>query len=144
MSATPSLFAECPLPGCLNPVDDPRWPCAECEAALAGYIRPGAQLVTVEEATAMLADRDEALAAIYAERRTMTPLPEPADVAPTAEPDPQAEPPTAARAAAAREGSAEYKRNLLCWVCEERHTCRHDPSRHPEVRWICRTCEAIT
>jgi len=76
MNDTPSLFAECPLPGCTYPVDDPRWPCGECEAALAGYIRPSAQLVTVEEATAMLADRDKAVAAIYAERRTIAPLPE--------------------------------------------------------------------
>ena len=41
MNDTPSLFAECPLPGCTYPVDDPRWPCGECEAALAGYIRAG-------------------------------------------------------------------------------------------------------
>jgi hypothetical protein len=95
MNGTPSLFAECPLPGCINPVDDPRWPCGECEAALAGYIRPPAQLVTVEEATAMLADRDKAVAAIYAEHRTMVPLPELAEVTPTAGPGPQAQPPTA-------------------------------------------------
>ena len=108
MNDTPSLFAECPLPGCTYPVDDPRWPCGECEAALAGYIRPSAQLVTVEEATAMLADRDKAVAAIYAERRTMVPLPELADVTPTAEPGPQAQPPTATRAAAARDATPEY------------------------------------
>ena len=142
MNTTPSLFAECPLPGCINPVDDPRWPCGECEAALAGYIRPSAQLVTVEEATAMLADRDEAVAAIYAERRTMAPLPELAEATPAAGPGPQAQPPTATRAAAARDASPEYKRNQLCWVCEERHTCRPDTD-HPG-RWICRTCEAIT
>jgi hypothetical protein len=68
MNATPSLFDECPLPGCTNLVDDPRWPCGDCEAALAGYIRPSAQQATAEEATAMPAERDEALAAIYAER----------------------------------------------------------------------------
>ena len=62
MNDTPSLFAECPLPGCTNPVDDPRWPCGDCEAALAGYIRPAAQPVTAEEATAMLAERDQAVA----------------------------------------------------------------------------------
>ena len=90
----------------------------------------------------MLADRDKAVAAIYAERRTMVPLPELAEVAPTAEPGPQAQPPTAARAAAARDASPEYKRNQLCWACEERRTCRPDPD-HPG-RWICRTCEAIT
>ena len=91
MNDTPSLFAECPLPGCTYPVDDPRWPCGEREAALAGYIRPSAQLVTVEEAAAMLTDRDEAVAAIYAERRTMVPLPELAEVTPAAEPGPQAQ-----------------------------------------------------
>ena len=117
MNDTPSLFAECPLPGCTYPVDDPRWPCGECEAALAGYIRPSAQLVTVEEAAAMLADRDEAVAAIYAERCTMVPLPELAEVTPAAGPGPQAQPPTATRAAAARDASPESKRNQLCWVC---------------------------
>jgi len=61
MTATPSLFGECPLPGCINLVDDPRWPCGDCEAALAGYIRPSAQQATAEEATAMLAERDSAL-----------------------------------------------------------------------------------
>ena len=143
MNDTPSLFAECPLPGCTYPVDDPRWPCGECEAALAGYIRPSAQLVTAEEATAMLADRDEAVAAIYAERRTMAPLPELAEATPTARPGPQAQPPTAARAAAARDASPEYKRNQLCWVCEERHAMPAADTDHPG-RWICRTCEAIT
>ena len=132
MNATPSLFDECPLLGCTNLVDDPRWPCGECEAALAGYIRPSAQPVTVEEATAMLADRDKAVAAIYAERRTMTPLAEAA----------QAQPPPATRAAAARDATPEYKRNQLCWICEDRHTCRPDTDHGG--RWICRTCEAIT
>ncbi len=144
MNETPSLFAECPLPGCINPVDDPRWPCGECEAALAGYIRPSAQPVTVEEATAMLADRDQVVAAVYAERRTMTPLPEPAGTGPAAGPDPVVQPPAASQVAAARDASPEYRRNQLCWVCEERRTCRLDPGRHSEVRWICRTCEAIT
>jgi len=124
MNTTPSLFAECPLPGCISPVDDPRWPCGECDAALAGYIRPSAQLVTVEEATAILADRDEAVAAIYAERRTMAPLPEMAQATPTVRPGPQAQPPAATRAVAAHDAGPECKRNQLCWVCEERHTCR--------------------
>jgi hypothetical protein len=83
----------------------------------------------------MLADRDEAVAAIYAERRTMTPLPELAEAT-------QTQPPPATRAAAARDASPEYKRNQLCWVCEERHICRPDTDR--PGRWICRTCEAIT
>ena len=142
MNATPSLFAECPLPGCINLVDDPRWPCGDCEAALAGYIRPSAQQATAEEATAMLAERDEAVAAIYAERRIVTPLPEPAETTPGAEPGPQAPRPTATRAATAPDASPERKRNQLCWVCEERHTCRPDQD-HPG-RWICKTCEAIT
>ena len=141
MNDTPSLFTECPLPGCTYPVDDPRWPCGECEAALAGYIRPSAQLVTAEEATAMLADRDAAVAAICAERRTMAPLAELAEATSTARPGPQAQPPTAARAAAARDASPEYKRNQLCWVCEGRRACRLDTDH--SGRWICRTCEAI-
>jgi hypothetical protein len=145
MNDTPSLFAECPLPGCINPVDDPRWPCGECEAALAGYIRPSSsQPVAAEEAAAMLAERDEAVAAVYAERRAMIPLPEPAVAAPAAGPDPQARPPATTQTDPAPGASPEYKRNQLCWVCEERRTCRVDPDRLPEVRWICRTCEAIT
>ena len=144
MNATPSLFDECPLPGCTNLVDDPRWPCGDCEAALAGYIRPAAQPVTAEEATAMLAERDEAVAAIYAERRTMVPLPELAEVAPGVETPGRQDVQTSLRQprAAAHDASPEYKRNQLCWVCEERHTCRPDTDR--PGRWICRTCEAIT
>jgi hypothetical protein len=144
MTDTPSLFAECPLPGCINPVDDPRWPCGECEAALAGYIRPATQSRTAEEVAAALADRDQAVAAIYAERRTMTPLPEPTGAAPAAGPGPMAPAAGAGRAAAARDADPEYRRNQLCWVCEERRSCRLDPDRHPEVRWICKTCETIT
>ena len=90
----------------------------------------------------MLADRDAAVAAIYAERRTMAPLPELAEATPIARPGPQAQPPTAARPAAARDASPEYKRNQLCWVCEERRVCRPDPDH--SGRRICRTCEAIT
>jgi hypothetical protein len=131
MNDVPGLFDECPLPGCTNLVDDPRWPCGECEAALAGYIRPSAQQVTADEAAAVLADRDQALAAIYAERRTMTPLHGPDEVVP----------PTT-RAGAARDAGPEYKRNQRCWVCEERHTCRPDPDH--SGRWTCKACEAIT
>jgi hypothetical protein len=50
-----SLFAECPLPGCRNPVDDPRWPCRGCETALAGYMRPTSESANPEEVTATLA-----------------------------------------------------------------------------------------
>jgi len=139
MNDTLSLFAKCPLPGCPNLVDDPRWPCGECEAALAGYIRPSSQPVSVEEATAMLADRDRAVAAIYAERHAMTPLPGPAEGAAEAPPDLQAWPP-----AAAPDPGPESKRNQLCWVCEQRRTCRPDPGRLPGTWWICRRCEQIT
>jgi len=145
MNDTLSLFAKCPLPGCPNLVDDPRWPCRECETALAGYIRPSSRSVSVEEATAMLADRDRDVAAIYAGRRAMTPLPGPAEAAPEAPPDLQARPPAAVRLpAAAPDPGPEYKRNQLCWACEQRRMCRPDPGRLPEIRWICKTCEQIT
>jgi len=144
MNDTLSLFAKCPLPGCPNLVDDPRWPCGECETALAGYIRPSPQPVSLEEATAMLAARDQDVAAIYAERRALTPLPGTAGPALAARPDPQAPPEAVHLPAADPDPGPEYKRNQLCWVCEERRMCRPDPDRLPEARWICRTCEQIT
>lgn len=134
MNDTPSLFSDCPL-RCGNLVDDPRRPCGECEVIFAGYIRPAAQSPTAEEAAAALTERDREVAAIYAERRTMTPLPGPAWTAPVAGPAP---------APAAGDGSTEYKRNQLCWCCGERRNCRPDPDQRPGIRWICRTCEVIT
>jgi len=49
-----SLFYGCPVGSCPNPVDDPRWPCEECERALAGYIRPSGREVTIGQAVAEL------------------------------------------------------------------------------------------
>lgn len=45
-------------------------------------------------------------------------------------------------AAGIRRGSAEpepepeRRRNQICWLCEERHTC----TRTPDGRWECATC----
>lgn len=144
---TLSLFAKCPLHGCGNLVDDPRWPCGECEAALAGYIRPAGREVTAEQAAAELAERDRAVAAVYAERRAMIPLAspagDPADPAgDPAAPRPGPPLPAGIRRAAEQDLGLAYKPNQLCWVCEERHPCRRDPD-HPG-RWICRACEATT
>jgi hypothetical protein len=87
MNATLPLFPECPT-RCGNVVVDPRWPCDECEAALAGYIRPADREVTPEEAVAELAERDRGVAAVYAARLIMTPLPEPVPApVPASEPD---------------------------------------------------------
>jgi hypothetical protein len=69
---------------------------------------------------AALAERDEAVRAIYRERVGAVPLPEPGP-----EPLP----------------GREEKRNQLCWCCEERRTCRRDLD-DPD-RWICKSCEAV-
>jgi hypothetical protein len=124
MNAT--LFTECPLPVCSNPVDDGK-PCASCAALIAeGFVR---QVV-----------------------------PEPGQPA-TPEPEPPAatlstESPEVARllAEATRKADAVIRRDAaergaermpgqMCWVCQERRTCRRDPEFTREIRWICKECE---
>jgi hypothetical protein len=116
-----SLFGECPLPGCRNPVDDPRWPCGECERELAGYIRPARRPDTREQAAADPGGQDQDAAA------------QPAPARPGPSPAP--------RAGADRPGT-ERKANQLCWCCEQRRRCRPDPGHRD--RWICPDCEAIS
>jgi hypothetical protein len=120
VTGTLSLFGECPLPGCRNPVGDPGQPCGECLAAFGGYLRDTGLDRPAGEVAAELAERDRAVAAVYAERRAMTPLPE----------------------AAPAEPETGWRRNQLCWCCEERRACRADPDQ--PARWICKTCAEIT
>jgi hypothetical protein len=117
--ATLSLFADCPLPGCFNPVDDPREPCGDCLALFGNQLRRSGREVTAEEFTAAMAERDEATRTSYAAQRVVFEATE-------TEPTEPAEP------------GVEWRSNQTCWLCEDRRKCRHDPS-HPD-RWICRTC----
>jgi hypothetical protein len=114
-----SLFGTCPIPACKNLVNDPREPCRECLEAFGPLLRQADGPAPDPDAyTAEIAQRDADVRALLAERRDMVPLPDP--------PAP-AEP--------------AWKRNQLCWLCEQRRTCHPDPD-HPD-RWICRECEAL-
>jgi hypothetical protein len=106
-----ALFPACPLPACLNLTSDPRQPCEECLAAFGPRLRPAGEPVTAAEFTALIKLRDEEVQAVLAERRQMTPLPEP---------------------------DVEWKQGQRCWVCEQRRKCRRDPGC-PD-RWICGGC----
>jgi hypothetical protein len=66
---TLALFPSCPLPGCGNPVSDPREPCDGCAKAFGAMLRPAdGPAVSADEYAATLADRDSGVAAILAER----------------------------------------------------------------------------
>jgi hypothetical protein len=69
-TAQASLFATCPA--CRrNPVPDPREPCAECAAAFGPMLRRGDRQVSAEEFAAEVAEGDQSVAAVLAERRRM-------------------------------------------------------------------------
>ena len=110
-----TLFTECPVPVCTNPVDDGEL-CAECLALIGdGLIRrveapdrPAAEApVTLDDARRELARQQLA---------------------------------TAERAAA-QDCGEPYKPGQRCWCCTELKTCRRDPEQREQ--WICRECEAI-
>ena len=116
-----TLFDDCPVPKCHNPVDDGR-PCGECTQVIAnGYIReapkPEPAPLTIEQARHELAVQQF-----------------------TAEAARKAD--ASARAAAAERGERP-KPNQVCWCCEERRTCARDRDFPDEIRWICKDCEAI-
>lgn len=113
---TPSLFETCPVPGCKNPVGDPREPCESCQTAFGDMIRAGVVIaVPVEEFTETLRQAEARVAVELAERAQMVPAAEP---------------------------EVERKLGQRCWVCGERRKCRRDAD-HPD-RWICIVCEAMT
>jgi len=122
-----SLFPTCPLPGCNNVTDDPRQPCHGCLAAFGPMLRQSDAPAPEPEAyTTVIAERDAGVRAVMAGRRDMVPLPGP---------------PAAAQPAPAPSPEPERKRNQVCWVCEQRRTCRIDPGS--PNGWICRECEAV-
>lgn len=144
VNATLSLFADCPLPLCGNPVADPGELCGECEKATAGYIRrvPATSPQAPEPDITPGPPGSDLRATENAE-----PPPEPAEVPGDvrrllAKHEAGAE--TAARHAAQDRGE-EHKPGQLCWVCEEKRLCRKDPEflGTRDERWICRECEAI-
>ena len=112
MAVADLMFPGCPLPGCDNPVTDPREICGPCQAAFGDMLRPVDEPTqTAEQFAAAITARDEQVAAIHAERREIAVANEP-----------------------------EWKRNQLCWVCDQRRTCRLDSESRNG--WICRECEA--
>ena len=129
----PALFPTCPLPGCPNLTDDPRRPCAQCLAGFGDWLRPAADPVSEEDFATAVAERDAAVQAILAERRTLA--------AHTGAGRSHAEAGRRDPAPAAAD-HAGWKRNQRCWCCEERHTCRIDPDR--PNGWICQKCQEIT
>lgn len=119
MNSTPSLFAICPLPGCSQPVDDLRVPCAGCLAAFDHQLRPSAaEAVSAEVFAAVIMERDQAVAVVLAERRANFSSQPGLELA---------------------GDSASWRRNQVCWVCAERCTCSPDEG-FTEIRWICKNC----
>jgi hypothetical protein len=67
---TGDLFDVCPLPGCRNPVNDPRAPCRECIDAFGIHLQPPAgEPPSAAEYRQRLAERDHDVARIHAGRR---------------------------------------------------------------------------
>jgi hypothetical protein len=66
---TLSLFYDCPLPGCKNPVGHPAEPCGECAVIFGEHLRPTGEERPAEAVAAELAERDTYVAAILAARR---------------------------------------------------------------------------
>jgi hypothetical protein len=62
----PGLFHDCPVPGCRQPVTDPREPCGACRELFGDYLARGSASTGPEAYAARLAERDEAVAAAYA------------------------------------------------------------------------------
>lgn len=118
------LFPTCPVQGCRNPVDDPRVPCGECQAAFGPRLQRTGAVTTIEEFTVAVEAADARVARVMAERYAPDAM-----QAETTSPElPQALP-------------DEWRRNQLCWCCEGRRTCRIAPGSMNG--WICKTCLEI-
>jgi hypothetical protein len=72
---TPSLFPPCPV-RCGNLTSRPGRPCDTCLAEFGPFLRPAGTGLSDEQIAAQLADRDDHVRRIYAERRTFVPLPD--------------------------------------------------------------------
>lgn len=125
MGTVLSLFAECPLPLCRNPVGDPGELCGACEKATAGYIRrvPAPEPLGDVEPEAAPVREPRLVQLVEARDKRMT----------------------AIERASRQDLGEEHKPGQLCWVCEERRLCRKDPEflGTRDERWICKECEAI-
>jgi hypothetical protein len=129
----PALFPTCPLPGCANLTDDPRRPCPQCLTAFGDWLRPAATPVSEDDFAAAVAERDTAVRAVLAERRTLTTR----TTAGAGQAEARRRHPAPADA-----DHAEWTRNQTCWCCEQRRACRIDPDS--PNGWICKKCLEIT
>ena len=111
---------KCVLPGCATVVQDEGQPCDRCRVAFGDYlaVNPEGTPLTAAE----VADRDHTVRAILRDRhpRTSDPGPE----------GRRSDPPKLT--------GPERKRNQMCWLCEERHSCARTPQG-----WECDACRAI-
>jgi len=121
-----SMFAECALPGCPNPVVEWGQVCLDCVTACVTacgpYLqpcRPDQPPITEE----VLAERDAGVAAANRMQVNTTTA---------AETSGQGTP-------LAGKGSEVRKQNQRCWLCQERRTCTQT-----RQGWECDRCQAIT
>ncbi|MGW0021599.1 hypothetical protein ACWDUD_25065 [Rhodococcus sp. NPDC003382] len=126
-----SLFAECIIPGCKQPVADELTPCDTCRTIFGPMLQEHDRPPSYTAAD--LAERDAETAAAYRMMLGIRTAPE--DI------DPESD---RYRLAVKRERTAAQKRgeeekpNQTCWLCEERRTCILRPRG-----WECRTCREI-
>jgi hypothetical protein len=94
---------------------------------------PSRNPVSEDDFAAAVAERDAAVRAVLAERRTLTTR--------TTAGASQAEAGRHHPAPADTDHTA-WTRNQTCWCCEQRRTCRIDPDS--PNGWICKKCLEIT
>lgn len=126
-----SLFAECIIPGCTQPVTHELTPCQTCRTIFGPMLQEADRPPSYTAAD--LAERDAGTAAAYRMMRALPTAAQHNDLDTergrrTAEHE---------KAAAQERGEAE-KANQTCWLCEERRTCLLRPQG-----WECRQCREI-
>lgn len=117
-----SLFAECIIPGCTQPVTDELTPCQTCRTIFGPMLQEADRPPSYTAAD--LAERDAGTAAAYRMMRALPTAAQRNDL------DTERERRTAEheKAAAQERGEAE-KASQTCWLCEERRTCLLRPPR---------------
>lgn len=107
---------QCIVQGCKNPTDGEGQVCGDCQEAFAGYMvhNPGGQVSTAEE----IAAGDAALQNAYMQQTVM-------EMA-------------AAQHNTGNSGAPERRRNQICWLCTERHTCTKE-----DMGWECEKCREV-